>query len=116
MVVDGPDNGINLVFKKSPNDKSILAFEIVFSDNDDDYNHLGHFYSRIIEFKHYNTYLHKSDLEDIRSSSCVVFPEIYNIDEVHQRYTIIDENWKTRQRNNVFTFISFPHRLFKTII
>jgi len=116
MVINGPDNGINLVFKKSPNDKSILAFEIVFSDNDDDYNHLGHFYSRIIEFKHYNTYLHKSDLEDIRSSSCVVFPEIYNMNEVHQRYTIIDENWKTRQRNNVYTFISFPHRLFKTII
>ena len=48
MTVDGPDNGINLVFKKSLNEKSIEALEIVFSDNDDDFNHLGHFYALVI--------------------------------------------------------------------
>ena len=69
---------------------SIEVFEIIFSDDDEDYYHLGHFYSRILEFKYFNTYQHKADLEDLILSRCVIFPEIYNIDEGVQIYTIID--------------------------
>ena len=47
-LIDGRDNGINLVFKKSLSETSIEVFEIIFSDDDEDYNHLGKFYSQII--------------------------------------------------------------------
>ena len=61
MSKDGRDNGINLVFKKSLKETSIESFEIIFSDDDEDYNHLSHFYARIIEFKYFSTYKHKAD-------------------------------------------------------